>query len=246
MKRGQLSLYTILGLIVIVLIAGISILISRSNQQTDVHEELAIPEYLLDLTNHIQSCLDSTASSAIIKVSSQSGFYNPSSINSISYDNYLIPISFFQGVINFPTEEQLQQSLSSYVEDNIKKCIQQKTFPGLKIGSSSPQVTSQLEEFNTKFSMRLPMHVSSAYASTELNPPYETNIPANLLYLYLAASSILEKLNEDPENLDLLYPLSLELDAELVSKDNTLIISLTDNLSKINKKPLTFTFAISR
>lgn len=135
-KRGQVSIWIILGILIIIILA-VGFLF-RDNILDFLREKqligvAAVPKEVESVNNFILDCVHKTGEEALSFTGSYAGFYNTLSVNKNSRG---IPYYFVNGSLFVPTKKLVEQSLAAYVNNNLKYC------------------TNNFEDFNNSFSFK--------------------------------------------------------------------------------------------
>ncbi|MGM5484001.1 MAG: hypothetical protein ACQER9_03745 [Nanobdellota archaeon] len=127
-KRGQISVYILLGITMLLIISLVSITLTKEKGEEKVTDYF--PEDLSPAEKHVTSCLKTTLKDAVIKAGMQGGYLelpkekysNPS--NYIKQGNMKVPLWIIGNEYVYPSTEDLEKDIQLYIQDNIKRCIQ--------------------------------------------------------------------------------------------------------------------------
>ncbi len=128
-KRGQLTIFIILG---VVLLIASALIIYVQRQQTQFRPIITVPRPAAPVYDFVTSCISQVAEEGLRIQGLQGGYIsipndiarNPTAY--LSADNagmFKMPYWFFEGQDRTPSLEQMQQELSKYVQDNLPVCI---------------------------------------------------------------------------------------------------------------------------
>ncbi len=174
-RRGQVSIYFILGL-VIIFIFSLSFL---------AFQKLAKPSYKYrntyienEIKSYVESCLYKLSIEAFEKIGEGGGYINPSNFRTAIYDhpekgdaffithNKIMPYWLYGDgcnlVLKYPTliggPESVASQVKSYVERNIAKCLNDYkpiTLQGWEIKHKVPKVNVEFGDDSTKIDMKM-------------------------------------------------------------------------------------------
>lgn len=130
MKKGQVTLFIIIGIVILLTIA---IFIFVRETRVYIEPELIEPD-LMPIKNYIEDCIEVTAEDAIGILGSQGGYIEiPEEISEEKYAYikidetgfFKIPFWYYNGLSRIPSVELMETQISEYVKKNIKECIQE-------------------------------------------------------------------------------------------------------------------------
>ncbi len=136
LKRGQVTLFVVIGIIVIILVGA---LLFTKNNPFSPPQPAQISSEVQEVKNIIQSCLDQSLFNAIAITAAHGGYYKAPIENSEnSQEQSFIPYYYDQGEVIIPELSTLTEQLSEAVGEELGACI---TFP-----SNSYSTTSSFEQ----------------------------------------------------------------------------------------------------
>ena len=97
MKKGQISLFVVLGIVIVVVIAAgiyFSSNLSKSLEEIKLAERNALSLEEKEIAGVIDACIEFTLLNAVIDVSSSGGYY-PYKEGSIEYLSFKVPLFFY-------------------------------------------------------------------------------------------------------------------------------------------------------
>ncbi len=119
-KRGQITAFIIVGIIILAIIAFVLYL----RQETEVVERPQAPGEIGPVQTFVENCLQRTGEEGIIRNSLQGGYYNNFEQDTVPMPlGNSVPIYFDGFTVQMPSEEKIRQELESYVNDNLNNCI---------------------------------------------------------------------------------------------------------------------------
>ena len=120
-KRGQVTVFIIVGIVVLATVLGILILNSSiskktaGNQLEQIRNPLAAPVY-----NYIQSCIYQTGKDAAIYVGEHGGYYELPVIADLKF---YLPYYFYEEQNKMPSKVIVEQELSKYIVHELPFCL---------------------------------------------------------------------------------------------------------------------------
>lgn len=236
MKRGQVTIFIILAIILIIL-ASVFFLVNQSKKQTT-------PTTIQPLQNFIQQCIDKTAKQAIVYTSERAGYYQ---IPENSLDN-LTPYYFYQDKNLMPSKEEIQNQISNYINNNLNSCLNNFTnFQDFQIQKSEITTKTKIQKDKVSIEINFPLSISKDKQTYTLEK-FDTQVTARLDTIYNAINTIIQEQVKNPEALNPHYVYQIATENNLNIKmigfiENSIIFTITDKDSQINEQNLIFIFA---
>ncbi|MBS3123639.1 hypothetical protein J4437_03300 [Candidatus Woesearchaeota archaeon] len=190
LKRGQITIFIIIGIIVLFVVLGIFFFLQKINTGgLGVEEDKQINVDNTDsLKIFVEHCQENTAKEGLKFLAEHGGYYQvPEPSMSISFlsASSKIPYYFYQESKNFPTLEQIQTELEVYLADQLPVCLDNfKVFEkeGWKIesGAISPEV-----KFKDSVLLKLnyPLQISKG-ESQQSKDNFQGRVNFNFLEIY--------------------------------------------------------------
>jgi len=241
-KRGQITVFIILGLIF--LIFFLIILFTKSYR---IEKIGAISSGELNpIKNYVDLCAKSSASDALYLLGVQGGYTTPSELYFQSaYAR--IAYWYYEGEDISPTIEEMEQELSSYVNVALPECIESLNVfsdMGFEFEFGEINTKTKINENNVEFNINYPITIIKGESKAEISKFYKS-FPVRLGHIHSIAKEIVEKEVEDPDWVDMTYLVNQDFNFKIYPYDeNTLIYSMLDNQSIVElNTPFIFLFA---
>jgi hypothetical protein len=235
-RRGQVTIFIILAIVLIVLVISYFIFKDQINKSF-VDKDFA------EIQTFVQSCADSSGEQAIVNSAKKGGFYDPAFISEEGVSYYK-----FNDKWNNPSKEELENNLALEFRDLFLVCLDNfSNLTEYKISKGEIQTFSALGRDFVKFEVNYPLSISFGEKSANFES-FSSKTKINYLNLYSATaeysevsknsngicltclSEVLEKYNLKAEVFD-----SLDKSAS--------IYVFSDEGIKINGENLKFIFA---
>ncbi|MFH1510722.1 MAG: hypothetical protein ABIF10_03445 [Candidatus Woesearchaeota archaeon] len=129
MKRGQITIFVIIGIIIVI---GIFFYVYLKHRTTVFTPGVVVPEDVVPVQQFVQNCLHETARDAIIRLGLQSGFITippdidrmPSSYMAVdSYGLLKKPYWYYRGQERIPTIDYIRYQVREHVQENLAGCV---------------------------------------------------------------------------------------------------------------------------
>jgi hypothetical protein len=141
LKRGQITLFVIVGIVIIVaLLIGIIMRSQLSDilQGVELAQGEAAKAKSLEIENYAEGCLEKISTEALINVFAQGGYYEVK--NGVELNTFVVPYYLDKDEEEVPSLSDLEKSLSQYIAVNLDKCV--KSFSSdLDVGRGSVDVS---------------------------------------------------------------------------------------------------------
>lgn len=227
MGKGQVAVYILLGLVILIAIAGVFVL-----RYTVIRGELdQVSDTTLEETKPVQTfvgeCLKLTSQDAVYYVGSQGGFtYLPEFYLEADYSS--IAYGYFDSGISLISLESLEEQVAEYIKINLFYCLNDfSSFENEEItyDYSEVEIDVKVNQNDVIVDVDFPILVEGTTLDS-----FSAEVPIALGSVHSYIYEIMEKTSEDPEWIDMSYLASLELlgyEAEVIPEnENTLVYSI--------------------
>jgi len=131
-NKGQITLFIILGIVILALISLIVFLRSDLISDDEIEMVSEISLELIPVKNYLGSCLSDLTQRAVKEISLQGGYYFVPYPNFLLNQNY-IPYYYINNNTNIPTKEIIEKELSDFLNEYIPYCSDSYNVPGTNI-----------------------------------------------------------------------------------------------------------------
>ncbi len=204
MKKGQVTVFIILGLVILLLF----LIIFSLKSEREVVDKVIIDKVTKDpIKNHIESCLFSTTEKAIYKVSSQGGYINPrgdskydepgdGAFRHVYYflNNNILPYVLDTNEIKLRSKEEIENIIANYVNIEINSCLDFLIFKnqGIEIEQTGEQTIEVIISDNSVFSTISTSLLIKKSEEISKIKKIKVEIPLRLGLLYKVSSELLQ------------------------------------------------------
>ena len=235
MKRGQLTIFIIVG---IILIASVSLFfILRGG----ISQDITIPE-TANVQDFVSNCIEEIGTDVIEQIGEGGGYYFSSDI---ATDSGLA--IYYSGEENYvPSKESIEEEINSYVEENLFFCTRNFVdFPELDITQGGIKVDSKINDEEVILDVDYLISVGKEN-NTNILRDFKISIPVRLGVIY---NSILEIVQTSREDICLSCILEVSLEDDLYVDMNDVdgekvMFVVKDENSKLNDEPFEWVFVI--
>ena len=245
-KRGQVTLFIILG-IVIVLLIGLGIYFSDELfSVVGISAGLSYPSEVQEVVDHVQECVDESAYNAVTVLALQGGYSSFDGVSAFVFsDAVYIPYYLDNGTLNVISSRTMAVELGSYYDSLMGYCLDLDMFSEFEFEAGDMETEVVVNNNSVEFVME---YAITAYAdevtSYDMNEPYETVVNANLGWMRDVAENI-ATYDATAEYVDFDFLLDQGLvDIQLAPFNNdTIVYILKDDTSFEGVENFTFMFA---
>jgi len=238
MKRGQISIFIIIAIFLVAIIAAVLIL--RGNT---VPKETISPE-IQPIYSYYESCIKDTGERAIYAIGWSGGYYsfpNYSTENAIAY-------YYIKGKNYAPTKKFIESELSRYMDSMLIYCSNDLSqFQDFTIKVGETKTTTDIEQGKVVFNVNYPLDISKGKVNYFIKN-FNININARLGEIYDFSVNITNKQINDSGKvcINCINDQANKRDfyVELNDYDNeTSIFTIVDKQYKIMGNDFRFNFA---
>lgn len=241
MKRGQVSIFIIVTIVILISI-GIIVVLKNPNLINSTPSSLKTEISLID--SQLDVCLKQRAIDAIRITGLQGGYINLpkdyliTNISNIAYGYYL-------GKNTLPKKEFIENEISSYIQSSSVYCIDETNFPELNVSKEPSSSTANINKNDISISVKMPVSVTKSNYTFKLDKSYEYKFPIKLGDIINTANSIIQKEIAEPDNIPLSYLAQLKYNILTLKSDNDLVYAIVDlsSESRIDNVSYSFLFA---
>lgn len=240
MKKGraQITVFIILGVIILAAIALVMFLNSQGQKQ-ELSKEFFLSNNIEPSVTNIESfsldCLENSALDGLELIGIQGGYYKKPELN-FDLEWAFIPYYYHKGSFLMPSPQKIESELASFVNDNIASCINDITFNNFAISYDTPATKTSIQPGKVIFTTNLKLTIESKGKTTLFemqNHPVAIN--SSLFDIIKVATYITDSHKEDPDFIcincltQLAKEKSLYVDFIAFEPDSTLIMIIENS-----------------
>lgn len=249
-KKGQVTIFIIVGIILVVAITMGIILrkdIAQKIQDVKISQSTALQQEVDLARPFVEDCLQSSAENAVLKVVAKGGYNAPR--NSVEYDYYTVPIYFNKGKETVPSMQNIASEIALAIKNEVPSCANFKA-AGMPVKAvKRPEVSISVGKKIITVDMEWPLTVGNEQESATISE-FSASIPADIespyeytmaLYNQQKAIKVLSLI--DLARLAKQNNFILHFD---MADNDAMVYLLTFNRTIIQRQPLVYTFGIIR
>ena len=249
-KRGQITVYIIIAIIIVISF----LILSTAKKQSVSKLDVGIENVRIDDTNlrsFVQFCVDKTAKEAVFYLGFVGGNLKDDIFKKYFHIDsyYRIPYYYYDGTSLILSEDGFKNLvLAKYMNENLRKCTNNfKAFENVRIVDSSARTNVELSYNEAIFNVKYPVSINRVFQINNLNPEYITEVKVRLKEIIQIAQNIVENevINDRQIHWDYLTDISnknYNITAYTES-NNTIIYRIIDLENKIDNELYIFQFA---
>ncbi len=248
-KKGQVSLFIIVGVILVLAILIPFIYLSYKQEvpiKTDAENE--------HIEGFIEGCIDQKAKQSLFylgfiggatKVNSQEPFEF-----FYEYDEYYkIPYHFYDGE-NLIKDVKIEKILESFMDNNLEHCI--KNFENYKNEADfeykEPKTDVSIKDKEVIVNVDFPVIIKREGKQSKLATTFLSKVPVRLGTIHKIGKTIVEKSEKEPSLIDWEYISDKNKDGFNITayagEDYTIIYRIVDNKYKIDNNEFVYQFGV--
>jgi hypothetical protein len=248
MKRGQVTIFIIVAVIIVVI--GAAILIARYSQsKEELSKEYFVQKGIEPSLKNIQEfsldCLEENANDALELIGIQGGYYKqPQYYYDLEWA--FVPYYYHEGLFLMPSQQTIEQQLSLYIDEHLPSCIEDITFKNFQLSYAQPKTTTSIEQKKVTFTTQLPLSIDNNGKTSVFElEAHPVSVESSLFDIIKVASYITDSHKEDPAFMciNCITQLSKEKDLYVdfiaFEKDSTLVMIIEN---KTRPEPYVFEF----
>jgi len=242
MKRGQTTIYVVLGLVLIMVIGGLVYFLSNQNQTQPIS---SLRQQSEDVKNLIKTCFEENLLQALYLVGVQGG-YIKSNEKSIAINSELsVGYGYYEGEDVLVTNNEIVNEVTNYLNFAVSRCSDFSRFNNFDVRKLG-EVRSRVDIFDDKVVGRLsyPVSVSKWDEIINYEELYIAEHGIRLGKMLKTAKGIVENEERNPYFIDVDYLKEADLNIVMYDIDvNTNLYIITDDQSVVNGVQYVFEFA---
>ena len=230
MKKGQVTTYIILGIVIIIAFSFVFFARSeflKSLLSTTSEKAAVVPPKFTPVYNYVSDCVKEVSNIGLDYVLLQGGYYKPE--DTINLQAFGIAYWYKKKDVS-PSLNIIGDELAKFVDDNLKSCVFNFNNPEFVILPAAPKTTV---EVNDKIIVKTDYPAEVRYKDlTYKLDPVRVEINKNILPIYNASKSVINMESLEKDKIDLTFLLSTGFDVLVFPYEKQLVYSVSgDNMT---------------
>jgi hypothetical protein len=243
-KKGQITIFIILGIVIIVTVSLVFFL-----NQPKLEEDIIIDQNIVPIKSFVESCIDQIGQNALYFTALQGGYYKTKSPKE-AYSFIEIPVYWDINKASVPSIETIETEILDYIKNNLQDCLNNFSVfkeQGFDISKGKISGDAMIAQRDVTFNIEYPITVTKADSTTQLTQfLVRTNLNYNEKYQY--ATQIMEEQIKIPDSIPLGFITNLAYENNFIFEtinldENTVLFTLIFNQDTNNKgQPFIYSF----
>jgi len=246
MKRGQATIFVILGIIIATAVAlsySYKDEISAKASELGITKTAAIKPAFKEKQAAVETCLREMLDNAVTVTSSQGGYAGIAPQDSLMFGYLPIAYHYDQGESKVPPKEEIAAEIARLLQNDAPKCA--ITIEADEPKKATAKVKIEAERISAQVSMPIKVAIGE---STETISAFQTSNKARLGKILDTVKAIADQQASDPEStcLSCINNIALqnEMEVEMQQYQGVPVLTITDKKSEVGGAPLEFAFAM--
>lgn len=195
-KRGQVTIFIIVAILLIAIVAFFYISSNSSNSSLGAEQ---IPSNIEPVYRDFQSCFEKASDEGIHYIATHGGYYEVPYETSIRYFTEEIPYYFLDSKGHIPSRNLVEKELSKYISDNLKDCFNLENYKekGFSINGKNYSIFANIDEKIVNVKMADTLTIAKGNDTSEFDN-IELDLNYNLKSLHAASVDLVDSYLEKP------------------------------------------------
>ncbi len=241
MKRGQLTIFIIIAILIIAVVGLFFVFRGGIQKEKPVSPESA------PIKNSVQECLDDSLEDVVFRVGEGGGYYFPPKISTPLLE---VPYYIKDNKNLMPSKEQIQDEISKYVKRELFLCLGNFALFSPEYEITKGEITSEtiIELERVIVDVNYPLTIKKGDSKSKLEN-FNSETPVRLGIVYDAVAEFVNEeleTNEEGICVSCLFDISKRNGFKISYPnydDKTYIFIIEDPISKINEDEFVYVFA---
>ncbi|MFH1210939.1 MAG: hypothetical protein V1645_03405 [archaeon] len=247
-KRGQLTLFVVLGVVLVILILLMVFYRSAITETVStkiLQKQVVLPADIREIQDHVQRCVEANSLITFYYLGEQGGLLVPSGDKAFVNDDFSVAYGYDKGKNVLPTLVDFRREFSNSMNDFLPGCLASVDFGKLNVVAKEPSTSVDFLDDKVRVSVDYPITVTEGENTFKVDDPYEVEYPLRIKFLHDISDSIVKRTISDPKNIDVSYLIGLGVKVDIYPYDNkTFLYSLEDSRSVYRDVLYNYRFAV--
>ena len=230
-KRGQFTLFVVLGIVLVLLV--FLVYLFREDIFVAFSEELSYPSEVQEVVDWNTECLDAAAKEAVSYVSLRAGHYGTDSSFAVDFGDILIPYGYYSRQNTLLSLDQIELNMEAYLKDiaPISCYFFNPYVAENNLSLEGFDLEVGIEDETVQVTWDVPMSFTSESGAYNLDAEHISLVPVRLGFVHGVANHIVEDFVEDPSSFDTESMLDYGVSVDIVQMldGNNYLIRLVDS-----------------
>jgi len=236
MKKGQITIFVLLGIVVIIAFALINF-INKEGAKEEVIKEAEFaqninPEFQ-PIENYINICLRESSIKSAYTIGWRGGYF-VLPLERFDNDYIRVPYYYFNDIDAMPSKGNMESELGFSILKDFRDCINLTLFETQGFNFTEEDLDVKATIINDEVIVGLNYSLTAEKGDTKLEfGKFLYRLPVRLGHIYNISKELVDKIIEEPNYIDLTYLTGQDLDISVINFDKcTDIYLIADNHSR--------------
>ncbi|HLD06946.1 MAG TPA: hypothetical protein VJC16_05450 [Candidatus Nanoarchaeia archaeon] len=204
-KRGQVTVFIIIGILIVLLAA---IFLFLQGRLSLFQPQLAVPQHVVPIQGYIEQCIMDSAEPAIRQMAAQGGFLTiPPEVSQNPLAHYrlipdqqqpLVPLWFSQGRMREPSISSMERELEERIAADVQGCSLETFSEQFTITAGDPAPEVSITDNEVRITVSYPLTITSKQDNVQTQlTAFRKDIQIPLGRAFSLAKAIHDKENQD-------------------------------------------------
>ncbi|MBD3314060.1 hypothetical protein GF345_06460 [Candidatus Woesearchaeota archaeon] len=245
-KRGQVSIF-IIGGVILILIVGIYFAL-RGSEASDIESVIGESQEqeigVVPVSVFAQQCIEQTLEEGFYWIGFHGGYLYLDSMN-LGLGDYSTSYLYYEGNTFLPAYQTIEDDLTLFLSDQIGSCFNNfSDFPDYEITGNIESLDLIFAEEEVVYHVMYPFEIRKG-SSVQTVSDFSGELDIRFSYIYDTVRGLLQRsVDVAPYLIDFDYLESRNLNSTTVAyENNSIVYVIIDSESKIDNEPYTFVYA---
>jgi hypothetical protein len=240
MRRGQVTLYVIIAILIV---SAVGIIVYTQREAIKV-TLTPVPRDIKPVYNEIESCLKTTTENGLYLIGMQGGY---ASLPGNSFETVFafIGYGYYNGQKTLPSLKQIENELNNYIELMLPQCVDFSAWPELEVTQGDINAKSAILDDFVTVDVEWPLTFKRE--TTYQLKTFSTRVNVRLGKIYNITDKIVSGEVSDPGSIDLSYFIDVgekeNMTVSMLPFNNTIVYSIKSENSIVDNKSYVWFFA---
>lgn len=247
-KKGQITLFVILGIILIsVLAIGLYFRqqIAVKEASGEIPSLTSLPPDLESLRDEVASCANQVGNEAVFVIGQQGGYFAAPN-DALNLGLFDIALGVKSNAKVLASEDNLKGEINSYIKELLPGCIDFNSYEGIEILQQPPETVVDFNDENVELTIDYRLTAQKDGNAYNLVEPYEVVLPLRVKKVYDTSSKVADDLISGKGELDATKMLSYGLDVDVYNFGEGINIVSVRDKKQDGDKNYEFVFGVSQ
>ncbi len=185
-KKGQLTIFIILGVFILLVTIGLFFLIGSESKEQIGSEEF-LPLEVGSIKFFVDSCLMKTVREGVVEISRNGGYYHFDNNNNNISNFHLKAYYYYEGEVLVPSLETIENELEIYIEEKLPYCTNWfESLPEFDVLTSYLEADVTILPEKVMVNINYPLEIKQGNITTEISEfKYELSARLGKIHAFL-------------------------------------------------------------